>query len=559
MSVQNIELVRGEANTIHWLIPEPNMVEIRLLLLTDEAIVIMPQERFVEEGGGTGVYAIFSVGEIEDIDAQNAGLTNYILKDTQYDEILFTGSVTLTGVGGGTPAEVEFEDLVPMKTTSPIVDVPITAAVDMIRASDGKYYKKNLAGDAYEDFSQDISAEDITHTALLAKIAASTLIPGTYYKITDFASVHTIPGTTDTNTPTAEPLIVLAIAVNKLSPVAYSPSFPQDIIYYEATNDQAMVPGCTKGYIYRRIDTVKSIDIGFDWRSVKFRRWKLDAPLWDSGTAYVKGNVVKGSGYPALYVALQNNTNVALSTESTWLNIGWINGDYAAVTATNWVINSAASFPLSLPTSADYLDYNIFATASNFDAIYNIKIAQNGSNILVSCNSIFRGNYINNLVIGAGYANNSSGTSFERITIGRNCSGNSFSSGMSECTIGHTFTNNAVGACSNSTFGNYVTSNVLGTSSAAIKGNRVGNYFVENAFGGGLLYNTIGDYFQKYLAKNSFQYNNIGSGFDTANLLSATLVYGAYPKFWIKSPDGTKKLYYHADTTFAATFADLTA
>ena len=90
MSVQNIELVRGEENTIHWLIPEPNMVEIRLQLVTDEAIVIMTQERFVEEGGGTGVYAIFNLGEIEDLDAQNGGASNYILKDTQYDEILFT-------------------------------------------------------------------------------------------------------------------------------------------------------------------------------------------------------------------------------------------------------------------------------------------------------------------------------------------------------------------------------------------------------------------------------------------------------------------------------------
>ncbi|HBO60550.1 TPA: hypothetical protein DD449_02620 [Candidatus Berkelbacteria bacterium] len=193
MSVQNIELVRGEENTIHWLIPEPNMVEIRLQLVTDEAIVIMTQERFVEEGGGTGVYAIFNLGEIEDLDAQNGGASNYILKDTQYDEILFTGSVTLTGVGGGTPAEVVFEDLLMMKTDSAIEDIPITAAVELVQALDKQFYKKNVGETAWED----IVAAIVDGTVTDAKLEATLLAKQTDQRVPTASSVNFLKLTGD--------------------------------------------------------------------------------------------------------------------------------------------------------------------------------------------------------------------------------------------------------------------------------------------------------------------------------------------------------------------------
>jgi len=151
MSVQNIELIRSQSNRIHWLIPEQNMNEIRLLLATEDNIVVKLQTSFIEEGGGTGVYADFPSAEIENIFNQKGATSTYLLKDTQYDEILFTGSVTLTGEGGGTPAEVVFTDLVAKKTTAAIGDVPVEAAVDLVQTSDKKVYRKNEAGNAFEE------------------------------------------------------------------------------------------------------------------------------------------------------------------------------------------------------------------------------------------------------------------------------------------------------------------------------------------------------------------------------------------------------------------------
>ena len=96
----------------------------------------------------------------------------------------------------------------------------------------------------------------VTYAQLAALISGSDLIQGRQYLITDYQTVHTIPGTADTNTGSTEPLIVTAISVNELSPIAYSTTYPDDIIHYSPVNDLSAVPGCTKGHIYRRIDTM---------------------------------------------------------------------------------------------------------------------------------------------------------------------------------------------------------------------------------------------------------------------------------------------------------------
>ena len=108
----------------------------------------------------------------------------------------------------------------------------------------------------------------ITYSELSSLISVSGLTIGTKYLITDYQTVHTIPNTEDTNTGEVEPLLVTAITLNQLANECYSLIYPQDIIYYDIENDQTMVAGCTKGYIYRRIDTKQNNDIPFDFRQV---------------------------------------------------------------------------------------------------------------------------------------------------------------------------------------------------------------------------------------------------------------------------------------------------
>ena len=97
-----------------------------------------------------------------------------------------------------------------------------------------------VAGDMYDE---------ITAAALVAKRTASTLAPGKAYKITDLA----------------EPLIVYALAVNKLSFWAYSPTYPQDIIVYNTSDALS----ANWKIIYRE-DTINHLivqGINADWRT----------------------------------------------------------------------------------------------------------------------------------------------------------------------------------------------------------------------------------------------------------------------------------------------------
>ena len=68
-----------------------------------------------------------------------------------------------------------------------------------------------IAGDIYDE---------ITLANLVAKRTAGTLVPAKAYKITDLA----------------EPLIVYAIATNKIGFTAYSPTYPQDKIIFNTSN-----------------------------------------------------------------------------------------------------------------------------------------------------------------------------------------------------------------------------------------------------------------------------------------------------------------------------------
>lgn len=112
----------------------------------------------------------------------------------------------------------------------------------------------------------------ITYAEILELETASKLVVNRKYLITDFETVHTIVNTSDTNTGSVEPLIVTAVDVNKLSKLAVSTVYPQDIIHY--TTDNSALTGATKGVIYYREDTITNDSAWYDWRVVLFRRWE---------------------------------------------------------------------------------------------------------------------------------------------------------------------------------------------------------------------------------------------------------------------------------------------
>ena len=286
---------------------------------------------------------------------------------------------------------------------------------------------------------------NITYDQLTDAIIGSTLTPGAKYLITDYQTVHTIPNTEDTNTGDIEPLLVTAISANELAPEAYSALFPADVIYYSPTNDQEMVPGCTKGYIYRRVDTKQNNDIPFDFRQVKFRRWQVSQPTWDGVTTYAKGIVVKSTIDNTLWLSLvNNNLNNATSDTTYWRQFEWDNLSYVSPYKGQWNITEG-SFQSILTCTALYQDYKMWAVATDYNSAYSNKLESPLDSLISLSNSV---------IFGAGFYYNSIGVSFYYNTIGANFQSN---------TIGAYFQSNSIGAYFNSiSIGAYFQSNSIG-------------------------------------------------------------------------------------------------
>ena len=353
---------------------------------------------------------------------------------------------------------------------------------------------------------------EVTYEQLVAAITGSTLTPGAKYLITDYQTVHTIPNTTDTNTGEVEPLLVTAISANELAPEAYSALFPDDVIYYSPTNDQAMVPGCTKGYIYRRVDTKQNNDIPFDFRQVKFRRWQISQPTWDAATTYSKGSVVKSTSDDTLWVSLRgDNLNKATSDISYWRQFEWSNLSYVSPGSSSWNDNGSG-LSLALTITALYQDYKMWANASQYDSAYSNKLEGKLTDLLANSNTVIFGSDFSYNTIGAGFSTNSIGSSF---------SSNSVGAGFSTNSIGSGFYNNTIGSGFNS--------------------NNIMSGFYSNSIGAGFTNNSIG---------SDFHNNSVFPGFSDRNLTSVAELYNkSYPHEIITAESGYVITWYDATGT----------
>lgn len=191
---------------------------------------------------------------------------------------------------------------------------------------------------------------DVTYADLVSAISAQELIPGQFYRITDFQTVHWMTtlgesheiqdliyiedgeGAKVVNTADAvEPLVVLATSENTISKEAYSALYPQDIIYYEwditkcvspfmkefydVTLSEA-VPGF-KGAILKRNDTIRNIELNMDWRNVKYRMWNITQPAYNYETEYSLNSLVTGID-SKIYICIKENFHVEPSVSEGW-------------------------------------------------------------------------------------------------------------------------------------------------------------------------------------------------------------------------------------------------
>ena len=122
---------------------------------------------------------------------------------------------------------------------------------------------------------------DVTHTQLVAFKNASQLIPGTHYRITDFATMYDQPdfdaaGVAKTSVAAKvgpiEPITVLALKNNVLSREAYQEDFPDDTVGYILEFTTPVNQTVTKGRIVYLKDKFGT-ETDYDHRNVVFKRY----------------------------------------------------------------------------------------------------------------------------------------------------------------------------------------------------------------------------------------------------------------------------------------------
>jgi hypothetical protein len=159
----------------------------------------------------------------------------------------------------------------------------------------------------------------ITYAQLTALSTSNSFKIGQFYTLSDFVTEYMSNDMTNdyewispnnpdfitrnNGTPVAisaiaakpEPLILQAIAPNKLSHIAYSLQYPQDIIHYDPnftdldvlgwppSNPTQVLKYKAKGFITYRKDTIKNIECDYDWRNVRFKRW---SPVMTATTSW---------------------------------------------------------------------------------------------------------------------------------------------------------------------------------------------------------------------------------------------------------------------------------
>lgn len=375
--------------------------------------------------------------------------------------------------------------------------------------------------------------ESITYTALAAKVADSTLTVGKRYLISDFKTVFNlnVSGTAYTDA-TVEPIVVTALTTSSLDPIAFSPTHPKDIIYYDVDGTTYM-PGSTRGCIYRRIDTEKNISVPFDFRNFKVEVGEPIIVDYDSGQTYTRGQVRKESGRVFLSKK-DGNTGNSTGNAEWWVFIGYTN-EFLTLKAITVLSES-----LSVPTSVAGVYRPFNWNAQNFviqdqpttisETLFYMfdEVSTNNITAKLLDNCYFKCEVINNnlgvlsntVVLSGGFSDNTierANGLFSLTGIFNNTISKSFNNNYIASSSGNTIaadaTGNIIGAdFKDNTIGLRFQNNTIGTNfggQADNYGNQIGNDFHDNVILDNFSGNVIGNWFYANTVGNDCQYNNL--------------------------------------------------
>ena len=411
---------------------------------------------------------------------------------------------------------------------------------------------------------------DVIHADLFRMLEDAELIPGMFYRITDYRTIHEIPNTTVEHEGGHEPLVVLATSVNSFSKQAWSRLYPKDYIEYDI-NDQVygILASYRPGFITRRIDDLGN-DCPYDHRNVLFRRWGLDLSSfsrWDDFDYGFGAKVVQAvDGVDTVYYCIKAVTSATgLTPNNDSEHWNWVidkNRRWCYQLADNAFgadpVNEDANY-----FSADVEDYEDYYTFNGTGCVNNIiKKWTGGLNNIVffgngcysntfgnNCNSNTFGNNCNSNTFGNNYYYNTFGNNYYYNTFGNDCNSNTFGNSCDSNTFGNSCQSNTFGNncqfntfgynCGSNTFGNSCNYNFFGNSCSSnafgnscfsntfgydCYSNTFGNDYYSNTFGNDCYSNTFGNSYDSNTFGNSCQSNTFGDGCSNLPLSGKTII-----------------------------------
>lgn len=318
-----------------------------------------------------------------------------------------------------------------------------------------------------------------------------------------------ISTTLSTNTGATEPLILLATSDSTLDKQAYSPAYPQDVIYYDydSTNYLAdpsfglggstIIPGW-KGVIYFRHDTKLDNYTGYDFRNVKFRRWSGGYPDYSADSTYAKDARILNSSDGIVYGA-----KAAIGTPEAWTAGNWYKiwdtstSPYFLHTATG---NSGETF-------ADFLTWQVGSGIGN--NIIMDSYDMNSYSMLT--NNVFLGLCVFNSIKGSSTLNTIAGTFW----------GNIINFGFTYNIITSYFVANSISSNFSSNIIYYL------DASPTFANNSIDNKFMVN------------------IVDTLFQFVTTQGGIHNTNFFSSTITSGNFHKTYTTNADGDVIVVYY--------------
>jgi hypothetical protein len=374
---------------------------------------------------------------------------------------------------------------------------------------------------------------DITYSELVSEIDGSDLIPGTYYRITDFQTCYDQPNynydgssitTGNYKQGDVSPIIVFAISSDSLASDAYQPEYPNDSIKYDVTFSQTEV---TEGEAFGRIIYRKDAQgnaFDYDFREVLFKRY--DA--YFSEEVY-SGTISITAGGTGEGIVTGTGTNFTSFTEGDVVGVLDINNSplvtyYEVVSIdddTNMIVTGSVIDEVSdkILVDANQLEgaswkkSNITSNTEEYEYLTFTEIDQCFSNTSTNTAEYAKWEEYtfllpNNVFRGGAYIDNSFGNNFRNNTFNSSCDSNIVRDDFYNNIIDNDFDNNTI----NDSFYN----NII---DCDFQNNVINGSFYDNNLGDDSSedfdFNIISADFSRnfYTGDNDFEYNVIKGSF----------------------------------------------